>query len=196
MNRELPRLFRSRVEEVVRREVQHVEVSLLANLEGLIRECQDQLSSGYRKTRITEQQPEVLPTQPIETLADPVNLTKTAEHLRIIAVETGQQPSSEFFDAVLQRPPPQEEDYVLDFSASDAELFGPYKHTPSGNLSDSGYASLPRCSCKELCRCLTSMIGFENQDVDISEPSFTDLTQDLEAQAHGVQWQNWLENRD
>lgn len=134
--------------------------------------------------------------QPTEALADPVDPTNTAEHLRMIAVEKDQQPSSDFFDAVLQPPPPQEEDYVLEFSASDTELFGPYKHTPSGNLSDSGYVSVPRCSCRELCRCLTSMLGFENRDVDISEPSFVDLTQDLEAQAHGVQWQNWLENRD
>ena len=58
----------------------------------------------------------------------------------------------------------------------------------SGNLLDSGYLSVPRCSCKELWRCLTSMIGFENRDVDISEPSFVDLAQDPEAQAHGVQW--------
>jgi hypothetical protein len=145
---------------------------------------------------MAEQKSEVSPTQPIETLADPMDLTNTAEHSRMIAVATDQQPSSDFFDAVLQPPPPQEEDYVLDFSASDAELFSPYKHTPSGNLSDSGYASVPHCSCKELCRCLTSMISFENRDVDISEPSVVDLTQDLEAQAQGVPWQNWLENRD
>jgi len=196
MHRELPRLFRSRVEEVVRRETQPVEASLLANLEGLIRECQDQLSSRYRETHKTEQQSEVSITQPIKTMASHVNLNNTAEHLRNIATETDQQPSSDFFDAVLQPPPPQEEDYVLDFSASNTELSDPYEHTPSGNLSDSGYVSVPRCSCKELCSCHTSMIDFGNQDVDISEPSFFDLTQDLEAQAHGVQWQNWLENRD
>jgi hypothetical protein len=194
MHRELPRLFRSRVEEVVRREMQPAEASLLANLEGLIRECQDQLSSGYREAHMTEQQLEVSAIQATETLADPANLTNTAEHLHMIAVDKDQQPSSDFFDAVLQPPPPQEEDYVLDFSASDAELFGPHKHTPSSNLSDSGYVSVRRCSCKELCKCLTSMIGFENRDSDISELCSVDLTQDLEAQAHGVEWQYWLEN--
>ncbi|KAH8780531.1 hypothetical protein F5882DRAFT_259698, partial [Hyaloscypha sp. PMI_1271] len=52
LHRELPRLFRSRVEEVVFREMQPVEANILANLERLIRECQDQLSSGYRETQV------------------------------------------------------------------------------------------------------------------------------------------------
>ncbi|KAE9374964.1 hypothetical protein N431DRAFT_406034 [Stipitochalara longipes BDJ] len=196
MHRELPRLFRSRVEEIVSQEIQPVEASLLANLEGLIRECQYQLSSGYRETHLTGQQSRVLPTQRIETLVEPVNLTNTAEHSPMVAAETHQQPSSDFFDAVLQPPPPQEQDFVLNFSASDAELFGPNQHTPSGNLSDSGYASVSHCSCKEPCRCFTSMIGFENRDIDISGPSFVNLTQGMDMDAQGVQWQNWLENRD
>jgi hypothetical protein len=115
----------------------------------------------------------------------------------MIAIKKSQQPSPDFFDAVLQ-PPPLEEDYELDFSACDAELFGPQKHTSSSSLSDSGYVSVPLCSCKESCRCLTSLPGLEHRDVDgdvdISDPSFAGLVHDLEAQAEGDQWQNWLEN--
>lgn len=194
MRRELSCLFRSRVEEVVSREMQPVEASLLANLEGLIQECQDQLSSRYRDAHMPERQPEKSPVQRTETWADPVDPKIATDRLRTIAIEKDQQSSSDFFDAVPQSLPPQEEDYFLDFSASDAELFDSHKSTPSDTISDSEYVSvLPRCNCKELCSCLTTTVGFGTGDVGICESSFVNLTRNLEGQAYSVQWQNWLE---
>jgi hypothetical protein len=128
----------------------------------------------------------------VENLAIPTNIAK---HLSIVPIEKDQQPSPDFFDAVLQPHPHQEEDYVLDFSASE-ELFGVHQHTLSSDLSDSGYVNVSRCTCKERCACFTSMVGFENQDEFISDPSFASPTPDLEAQNKGVQWQNWLESQD
>jgi hypothetical protein len=84
----------------------------------------------------------------------------------MVPIEKDQQPSPDVFDAVLQPLPHQEEDYVLDFSASE-ELFGAHQHALSSELSDSGYVSVSRCTCKELCACFTSMVGFEHQDMYI-----------------------------
>lgn len=194
MQRELPRLVRSKVEDVVRREMQPVEESLLANLERLIRECQHQLSSGFRETQGTEQQLEVLPLQSAVSVAESANQIDTAEKMGFSATSKDQQPSFDFFDAILQPPPIQEEDYVLDFSAVDEGLFDNRQRTLSSNPSDSGYVSVPHCSCEGLCRCLASVIGFENQDVEAGKSSFVGLASDLEVQAQDLQWQKWLDN--
>lgn len=192
MHRELPRLFRSRVKEVVDREMQPVEVSLIGNLERLIRESQYQLSSGYREAHMAQQRSEISTMQPTETLVNSGNATNTMEHPHIFAASKDQQASSEFFNAVLQPPPPHEDYYTLDFSASDAELLDVHKHTPSGDLSDSGYVSVPRCLCTGHCSCLTSVVGFGNRDFDVCEPSSIDRTQNLEAQNRDTSWQDWL----
>jgi hypothetical protein len=61
MHSELPSLFRIRVEEIIRREMQPVEAALMANLDfvGLIHECQDQLSRAYRSSDGREERLEV-----------------------------------------------------------------------------------------------------------------------------------------
>jgi len=111
---------------------------------------------------------------------------KYRQHLSMVPIEKDQQPSPDFFNAVLQPLPHQGEDYVLDCSASE-ELFGAHQHTLSSDLSDCGYVSVSRFTCKELCACFTSMVGFENQDMYIRDPSFADPTPDLEAQHKGLQ---------
>ena len=173
-----------------------MEADLLANLERLIRECQDQISSAYRETQVTAFQSEPTPTQPAGHAENPANPTNTTEPPSMAPLELDQQPSSDFFDAVLQPPPPQEDDYVLGFSTSDAGQFGGQNYTQSSSLSDSGYVSVPRCSCDGLCRCPISRNGFVNRDVDIRAPTFSDPVQGLEEQANDFLWRNWLENRD
>jgi hypothetical protein len=176
--------------------MQPVEANILANLERLIRECQDQLSSGYRETQVTAHQSEVTPTQPAGHVENPVNPINTTEHLSMAPLELDKQPSSDFFDAVLQPPPPQEDDYVLGFSTSDAGRFGGQNHTQSSSLSDSGYVSVPRYSCDGTCSCPISRNSFDNRDVDIGVLSFSDPAQDLEVQGDDVLWRYWLETRD
>jgi hypothetical protein len=176
--------------------MQPVEANLLANLERLIRECQDQLSSGYRETQFTANQSEATPMQPAGHVENPVNPINTTEYLSMVPLELDQQPSSDFFDAVLQPPPPQGDDFVLGFSTSDARQFGGQNYTQSSSLSDSGYVSVPRCSCDGLCRCPISRNGFDNRDIDTRVPSSSDSAQDLEVQADDDLWRNWLENRD
>lgn len=145
---------------------------------------------------MTAHQSEATPTQPAGHVENPVNPINITEHLSMAPVELDQQPSSDFFDAVLQHPPPQEDDYVLGFSTSDAGQFGGQNYTQSSSLSDSGYASVSLCSCDGLCSCPISRNGFDNRDVDIRAPSFSDPAQDLEVQADDDLWRNWLENRD
>jgi hypothetical protein len=48
---ELPRLVRFNIEEVVRRDMQLLEASLIGNLIGIIRDCQDRVFRSYRETQ-------------------------------------------------------------------------------------------------------------------------------------------------
>ena len=198
MHRELPRLFRSRVEEVVYREMQPVEASLLANLEGLIRECQAQLSSGYRETSMMAKQSDVSSSQ-LGQAAKPTTTPNAADGQSTMTSEKEQESSSDFFDAVLRPPPPQEDDYFLKLSAADAQLLSSNIHTLSSSFSDSGYVSVPQCSCIEICTCLTSMIEFDDLEGGTAELSSVDHPPLLEEQnggIQGVEWQDWIENRE
>jgi len=196
MHRELPRLFRSRVEEVVHREMQPVEATLLANLEGLIRECQAQLSSGYRQTSITAQQSNI-PSALLGQSAEPTTGPNAANGRSTMASEKAKEPSADFFDSVLRPPPPQEEDYFVNLSAADIHLLSSHNHALSSSFSDSGYVSVQRCDCKEPCRCLTSMIDLDDSEAGIGEPSSVDHSQypvESTGGFEGVEWQDWTEN--
>jgi hypothetical protein len=48
---ELLRLVRFNIEEVVRRDMQPLEASLIGNLVGIIRDCQDRVFRSYRETQ-------------------------------------------------------------------------------------------------------------------------------------------------
>lgn len=162
MHRELPSLFRSRIEEVVRREMQPVEASLLGSLDliGLLRECQEQLSRAYPEANMGETQMNTSPMEPTENLVGLANQQNMAHALCNTTVEQDQHPPSDFFGAVLQPPPPQDQDYFdLRFSSLDEELFGFFTQTSSKSFSESGYASGLLCNCKEPCTCLGGMGG-------------------------------------
>ena len=132
------------------------------------------------------QQSKVTPILPSGYVENPAIPTNIAEHLSMIPIVEDQQPSLGLLDAVLQPLPHQEENYVLDFSASE-ELFGAHQHALSSDLLDCGYVSVSRFTCQELCVCFTSMVGFEKQDMYIRDPSFADPTPDFEAQHKGLQ---------
>ncbi|KAH6675858.1 putative resistance to glucose repression protein 1 [Halenospora varia] len=51
IRRELPRLVRSNIEEVVRRETQPLEAALIGSLVGIIQDCQDRVFRAYRETQ-------------------------------------------------------------------------------------------------------------------------------------------------
>ena len=48
--------------------------------------------------------------------------------------------------------------------------------------------AFPAVAVKNSAHVLHQIIGFENRDINISEPSFINPTPALEARAYGVQW--------
>ncbi|KAG4430642.1 hypothetical protein IFR05_013875 [Cadophora sp. M221] len=175
IHRELPRLVRARVEEIVRREMQPIEETIFANLELLVRECQTQLSSSYR-----EEQPIELNISSGAPLAMPLDMnesTKAAEEIDNLGY-----PSAEFFESVIQTLPVLEEEYVVDFSTSD--LGHSDKIAPFNFQLDSEYVSISRCICKEECMCFTSTMYLDDSNVDAILPIFDRIHGDLEPNAN------------
>ncbi len=205
MHRELPSLCRTRVEEIIRREMQPLEASLLRNLDlvGLIRECQDRLSRAYRAASVREEWPDGSPSGNTGSPPDTGNLQTTAKRL-----DTGvQQPpksSPDFLEAVLQAPPSYDQDNSrLDYSALDEEIFDSQKRKQkqtSGNTSgsDSGYASGRLCDCSGSCSCLGWTIVSGTEDADARDSLAAGLARNHTGtmQEESIQWQSWMENED
>jgi hypothetical protein len=138
MRRELPSLFRSRVEEFVRREMRRVEASLLGNLDlvGLLRECQDQISRAYPSAAERDPASDTLPVSPARTPAGPT-IPKISGEGQFATLEQNQQCADDFFSAVLQPPPLQGGGHAeLGFSWLNNDL-----QALASTFSDSGYAS-------------------------------------------------------
>jgi hypothetical protein len=143
MHRELPILFRTRVEEVVRREMQPVEASLLGSLDlvGLLRECQDQLSRAYPSAAARDPTPDPSPISPAGAPAGPTIPQISEEGQGYAILEPNQQQSTDdFFNAVIQPPPFQEGAHSeLDLTLFNDDFLS--IHEPGCNPPDSGYGS-------------------------------------------------------
>jgi hypothetical protein len=193
MHRELPSLFRSRVEEAVRREMQPVAASLLGSLDlvGLLRECQDQLSRAYPSAAARDP---TLVTSPIGPAGAPAGPTsqQIAEEGNFATLEQDQQHPYDFFSAVLKPPPMQEGGHAeLDLSWLNDDL-----QASASICSDSGYASGRLCNCSGPCRCPVALSGSESHHPDTSSTSLVDPSPQSQVPDQYFQWQEGLEDRD
>jgi hypothetical protein len=193
MHRELPSLFRSRVEEVVRREMQPVAASLLGSLDlvGLLRECQDQLSRAYPSAATRDPTLDTSPIGPVGAPAGPTT-PQIAEEDHFATLEHDQQHPNDFFSAVLQPPPPQGGGHAeLDLSWLNDDL-----QASASTFSDSGYASGRLCNCSGPCRCPVAVSGSESHHPDTSSTSLIDPSPQSQVPDQYFQWQEGLEYRD
>jgi len=190
MHRELPSLFRSRVEEVVRQEMQPVEARLLGSLDlvGLLRECQDQLSRTYPTVNGAEGQHHSpvmsstgIPTDSVDTPEKAIEVPGTAHDCS----EQNDAP------AVLQYPPFKENEYSeLDFSVLNEEFSVYHAPNPASISDDSGYSSGQLCICRDTCSCQLSMVNSANRYVDFRDQHFVPVPLDLQIRDPCFQWQD------
>lgn len=161
MRRELPRLVRTNIEDVVRRDMQPLEAALIGNLVGIIQDCQDRLFRGYRQARGEGTQASASPDVPSLSFASTASDVQTSPSLGI--TEHEQQQQSQLLQAAFQYPPlsnldlPQPDFTQQDMSMNMNTNINTLHHQPSLDmiLSDSGYASeLPHfCECAGPCTC-------------------------------------------
>ncbi|KAH7333071.1 hypothetical protein BKA65DRAFT_39218 [Rhexocercosporidium sp. MPI-PUGE-AT-0058] len=137
--RELPRLVRSRVEEIVCREMQPIEATIFASLEHLVRECQTQLSSTYREKLPIGH--DISSNSELAPNLDTDELINAAEGPGIV-----QDSPVDCFASVHQPPSSLEDGYVDDFAASELQLFA--STFPFDIQSDSEDVSISQCPGK------------------------------------------------
>lgn len=181
--RELPRLVQSSVEEIVCRDLQPLEASLIGNLVGIVQDCQDRLFRSYRETRAVSDEMEsrlVFESQPI---ISPGASTVIINH---VSDSQDEHRPSESLDAMF-RPVPPAIDTDLpalildDFRAQDTYLSPPIDM----HNSDSGYGSeqLQLCNCLGECNCADLALRHEDLEACVARNSTTENT--------SLQWMNW-----
>ncbi|KUJ19004.1 uncharacterized protein LY89DRAFT_509659 [Mollisia scopiformis] len=185
MRRELPRLVRTNIEDVVRRDMQPLEAALIGNLVGIIQDCQDRLFRGYRQMR----------GDGAEASASPV-LTNvpsfTGSFGETGASLTDQQ--SQLLQAAFQPPPPAPSDLGNQIPGIHLDRTTSLHHQPSLDmiLSDSGYASeLPHfCDCPgPECTCSGGTLNSYTRD-GLSNLNSNDIF-GFEEGTTNMQWDGW-----
>lgn len=152
MRRELPRLVRTNIEDVVRRDMQPLEAALIGNLVDIIQDCQDRLFRGYRQMRGEGTDASVSPAVPSLSFSPSFseNSIPNVHH---------QHGQSQLLESAFQPPPPSNLDLQSQVLNQNQTRTNNLHHEPSLDmiLSDSGYASeMPHfCDCQGLCSCGT-----------------------------------------
>ncbi|KAF4632584.1 hypothetical protein G7Y89_g5539 [Cudoniella acicularis] len=157
IRRELPRLVRTNIEEVVRRETRPLEAALIGSLVGIIQDCQDRVFRAYRETQGMETDGMTSP-KTLDTIAS----SSTAQPENVWTPTTQTQQDSGLLDAAFHAPSPtstEHQDPVPDFQRfrSSIESEKPNNHATLV-FSDSGYGSTsePICCCHGACHCSRS----------------------------------------
>lgn len=184
MRRELPRLVRTNIEDVVRRDMQPLEAALIGNLVGIIQDCQDRLFRGYRQMRGEETEASVSPA-----MTNLPSFTGTFGDQRIQS--SNQQ--SQLLEAAFQPLPLAPSNLGNQVPNVNQERMRDLHYQPSLDmvLSDSGYASeLPHfCDCPGP-ECVCSGETFNSQTRD----GLADvITNDIFGFEEGMnmQWDGW-----
>jgi hypothetical protein len=185
--RELPRLVQSSIEEIVRRDLQPLEASLIGNLVGIVQDCQDRLFRSYRETRAAAgemESPLVFQSEPIIA---PGASTVIINHG--LDSQDGHQ-RSESLDAMFKPVPPvTDTDFpaliLEDFRAQNTYLSAPIDM----HNSDSGYGSeqLQLCNCPGECSCANAALRHEDY---INDPEACIAGNSTPENAN-LQWINW-----
>jgi hypothetical protein len=149
IRRELPRLVRSNIEEVVRREMQPFEASLVGNLVNIIQDCQDRVFRSYREHEMSSNEDLDLSDN---AAATPHPQTDDLGQMNRPGDEA--EPTSDFLNSIFQPTPAATglpERYV-----ADPHLFNLFEDPNHLVPSDSGYGSEQLCNCPGLCSCSAS----------------------------------------
>jgi hypothetical protein len=120
---------------------------LTGSLVGIIQDCQDRVFRAYRESQGVDQ--ELVP----RTASPPENTVSSAPPPPTWAEDWAADRlpfQSNFLDAAFEAPIRTEQ------TSPDLLGFGQAPESGSASYSDSGYASEPRCNCKEPCNCLVS----------------------------------------
>ncbi|TVY48990.1 Resistance to glucose repression protein [Lachnellula occidentalis] len=155
IRRELPRLVRSNIEEVVHRETQPLEAALIGSLVGIIQDCQDRVFRAYRERQGVD------PEMVTQAISPPSNNMSPSVPRMTWAADWGAYSlplQSNFLDAAFEAPLRTEQ------PALDLSRFGQAEQPRQDIFSDSGYASEPRCSCPSSCTCLNLGLDTRIQD--------------------------------
>jgi hypothetical protein len=138
IRRELPRLVRSNIESVVRRETQPLEASLIGSLVSIIQDCQDRVFRSYREAQGIEHERST-PARPSTTSpSDTLNRQDPHDF----------RDDLDFLDAAFQSPATSMTQAMPSFQQLDSVL-----RPEALGFSDSGYASEPFCYCTSACTC-------------------------------------------
>jgi hypothetical protein len=138
IRRELPRLVRSNIESVVRRETQPLEASLIGSLVSIIQDCQDRVFRSYREAQGIEHEART-----------PARSSTASPSIAIPSHDPHDfRDDLDFLDAAFQSPATSMSQATPSFQQLDSvvrpEVLG---------FSDSGYASEPFCYCTNACTC-------------------------------------------
>jgi hypothetical protein len=173
--RELPRLVRTSVLEVFRREMQPVEASLVANLVDTIQECQARLFRSFSERMSEDQNAEVPPSSRIDAFTSPPLPNPQYQSLGL------EYPSDEgnsthtpsnFLSASFQQPPPiQNTGFEDNFQSLDPIHSLQASNTVDASLStfsdpifsSSTYSSERFCNCQGHCSCTFTTTSSQSQ---------------------------------
>jgi hypothetical protein len=97
IRRELPRLIRSNIEEVARRDMQPLEASLIGSLVGIIQDCHDRVFRAYRESQRVDEEIEVPPTEDLAASISPAQPGFTGDEIPDQPLDSYPQ-RSEFLD--------------------------------------------------------------------------------------------------
>lgn len=164
--RELPRLVRSNIEEVIRREMQHVEVSLISSLVQIIQDCQDMMFRSYRETQDNSDEVHIPPSIDHETSTSS-KLPDNDEEPNSRSLQQSSQAQTSFPGAIFGPPAPHHADPILPTIV----VNNPERSLPGlpsdAILFDSEYFSEQQqiCGCFDPCNCGTyTLHGQESED--------------------------------
>jgi hypothetical protein len=165
IRRELPSLVRRNLEELVCRETQPLEASLIANLVDIVRSCQEKISRSYRERSETGGGNQTL-------VPHSANLSETSAPSQFETPSAMDDHFSLSFLTPIVEDPTLEQWDGVNMPGTD---FQPLERS-TGQLShDSGYgSSLKSCSCRHgACSCQSVQTGNPESSMNEVSPSGT-----------------------
>lgn len=189
IRRELPRLVRSGIEEVVRRETQPLEASLISSLVGIIQDCQDRVFRSYHETRGIDDEMEM--PQSIESESAGVDVAGVTSYEMGIAQPPDVGRPSEFLDAVFKAPPAQSNEASTPMLRDDEMQHNLSGLTRDLMISDSGYGSELLHLCNYPVPCGRASSSSQCQNMDFGDAS---MIGDSGVDSSEMQWVDWGED--
>jgi hypothetical protein len=147
IRRELPILVRSNIEEIVHRELQPLEASLIGSLVGIIQDCQDRVFRVYRETQGMDIEIGMPPSISIE---NSFSFTPHTPNDEAYSNATEGQPldqKSEFLDATFQPPASRGSGSIFPEILENENQNGLIRSSGDMVTSDSGYATEQLQTC-------------------------------------------------